>query len=84
MSGMNLVFFNFFSGSQLHDFDVSVRDNFHKTMCGHFTGAANTGQRIVFWCPHNTVGRYVHVQIVSGTESVLSPAEILVWGVHEH
>ena len=44
-------------------------------LCGHFTGAANTGQRIVIWYPYNTVGRYVQVQIVSGRGSVMSPAE---------
>ena len=74
---------SFFSGSQLHDFDVRVGENIHNMeLCGHFTGAAHTGQRIAIWCPHNTVGRYVQVQIVSGTGSVMSPAEILVWGVH--
>lgn len=50
--------------------------------CGHFTGHASTGQRIAVFCPHNTVGRFVQLQIVSGNANVLTPAEVLVWGVH--
>nr|XP_022301099.1 uncharacterized protein LOC111109310 [Crassostrea virginica] len=70
-------------GHQLHDFDARVGDTIHHMhLCGHFTGVAYNGQRIAIWCPHNTVGGYVQVQIVAGSASVLSPAEILVWGVH--
>lgn len=70
-------------GNQLHDFDVKVGENIHDMeFCGHFTGHAFTGQRIATFCPHNTMGRYVQLQIVSGNSNVLTPAEVLVWGVH--
>lgn len=68
-------------GNQLHDFDIRVGENIHDMIfCGHFTGHAFTGQRIATFCPHNTVGRYVQLQIVSGNVNVLTPAEVLVWG----
>ena len=77
------IVISFFSGSQLLDFDFLIGDNIHDMeLCGHFKGAANTGQRIAIWCPHNTVGRYVQVQIVSGSGNVMSPGKILVWGVY--
>nr|XP_022301119.1 pentraxin fusion protein-like [Crassostrea virginica] len=68
-------------GHQLHDFDARVGDTIYDMhLCGHFTGVASNAQRIAIWCLHNTVGGYVQVQIVAGSTSVLSPAEILVWG----
>lgn len=45
-------------------------------------GHASTGQRIAVFCPSNTTGRYVQIQIVAGNSNYMSPAEILVWGVH--
>ncbi|XP_062580859.1 uncharacterized protein LOC134242755 [Saccostrea cucullata] len=66
---------------QLHDFDVRVgKSIYDMDLCGHFTGSTNVGQRIGIWCPSNTVGRYVQLQIVMGWTNVLSPAEVLVWG----
>lgn len=49
--------------------------------CGHFTEHASTGQRVAVFCPHKTMGRYVQLQIVSGSSNVMAPAEVLVWGV---
>lgn len=71
-------------GDQLHDVDFTVGENIHDMhFCGHFTGHASTGQRITVFCPHNTVGRYVQLQTVNGNSNVLTPAEVLVWGVRE-
>uniref|UniRef100_A0A8W8M0C3 Fucolectin tachylectin-4 pentraxin-1 domain-containing protein n=2 Tax=Magallana TaxID=2171616 RepID=A0A8W8M0C3_MAGGI len=69
-------------GNQLHDFDIKVGENIQDMhFCGHFTGHAFKGQRIATFCPHNTVGRYVELQIVNGNFNYLTPAEVLVWGV---
>ncbi|XP_062570122.1 uncharacterized protein LOC134232192 [Saccostrea cucullata] len=66
---------------QLHDFDVKVGQNTHTMhLCGHYTGYAKLGERIAMWCPADTVGRYVKIQITSGVSNVLTPAEVLVWG----
>lgn len=72
-----------FLGNQLHDVDFKVSKNIDEMMdfCGHFTGHASTGQRIAMFCPYNTTGRYVQLQIVAGNSNVLTPAEVLVWGV---
>lgn len=70
-------------GNQLHDVDIRVGETIHNMeFCGHFTGHASTGQRIAVFCPSNTTGRYVQLQIVAGNSNYMSPAEILVWGVH--
>lgn len=80
--GLNRYFCTF-SGYQLHDVDFRVGMKIHKMhLCGHFTGHASTGQRIVVFCPSNTTGRYVQLQIVAGNSNLMSPAEVLVWGVH--
>lgn len=69
-------------GNQLHDVEFKVGKTIHHMeFCGHFTGHAFTGQRIAVYCPHKTVGRYVQLQTVSGSSNVLTPAEVLVWGV---
>lgn len=72
-----------FLGNQLHDVDFKVSKNIDEMMdfCGHFTGHASTDQRIAMFCPYNTTGRYVQLQIVAGNSNVLTPAEVLVWGV---
>lgn len=68
---------------QLHDLDVNVGDTINDMhLCGHFTGHTNIGGRVAVWCPHNTRGRYVQIQIVAGNLNSLTPAEVLVWGVH--
>uniref|UniRef100_A0A8W8M092 Uncharacterized protein n=1 Tax=Magallana gigas TaxID=29159 RepID=A0A8W8M092_MAGGI len=68
---------------QLHDLDVKVEDTINDMhLCGHFTGHTNLGGRVAVWCPHNTRGRYVQIQIVAGNLNSLTPAEVLVWGVH--
>uniref|UniRef100_A0A8W8LZM6 Fucolectin tachylectin-4 pentraxin-1 domain-containing protein n=2 Tax=Magallana gigas TaxID=29159 RepID=A0A8W8LZM6_MAGGI len=70
-------------GYQLHDVDFRVGMKIHKMhLCGHFTGHASTGQRIVVFCPSNTTGRYVQLQIVAGNSNYLTSAEVLVWGKH--
>lgn len=54
------------------------------TTCGHFTGPVRTtGQQVSVWCPYETKGRYVKIQIIKGTNNALTPAEVLVWGT-EH
>lgn len=79
----NAFFTAFTSGSQIHDLDVRVGSNRHNMkLCGHFTGHASLGQRIAFWCPSKTTGRYVKLQIMAGHVNRLSPAEVLVWGLH--
>lgn len=76
-------YFGTFSGYQLHEVDFRVGMKIHKMhLCGHFTGHASTGQRIVVFCPSNTTGRYVQLQIVAGYSNYLTPAEVLVWGKH--
>lgn len=70
-------------GNQLHDVDIRVGETIYDMeFCGHFTGHASTGQRIAVFCPSNTTGRYVQLQIVAGNSNFMSPAEVLVWGVH--
>eukprot|EP00105_Crassostrea_gigas_P013600 XP_011429960.1 PREDICTED: fucolectin-like [Crassostrea gigas] len=69
-------------GTQLHDVDFKVGENIHDMYrCGHYTGPTVKGQRIAVFCPHNTIGRYVQIQITKGHTNHLSPAEVLVWGV---
>lgn len=75
------MFFSF-SGDYLHDVEFRVGETIHDMeFCGHFTGHASTGQRVAVFCPHKTMGRYVQLQIVSGSSNVMAPAEVLVWGV---
>lgn len=70
-------------GNQSHDVAIRVGETIHNMeFCGHFTGHASTGQRIAVFCPSNTTGRYVQLQIVAGNSNFMSPAEVLVWGVH--
>lgn len=79
----NAYFTAFTSGNQIHDLDVGVGSGpRNMELCGHFTGHASNGQRIAFWCPSNTKGRYVKLQIMAGNSNYLSPAEVLVWGLH--
>ncbi|XP_052676765.1 pentraxin fusion protein-like [Crassostrea angulata] len=69
-------------GNQIHDLDVRVgSDPRNMKLCGHFTGHASNGQRIAFWCPYNTKGQYVKLQIMAEQVNRLSPAEVLVWGL---
>lgn len=49
--------------------------------CGHVTGHTSTSQGIAVFCPHNTVGRHAELQTVSGSSNVLTPADVLAWGV---
>lgn len=78
----NAYFTAFTSGDQIHDLDVRVgSDPRNMKLCGHFTGHASTGQRIAFWCPYNTKGQYVKLQIMAEQVNQLSPAEVLVWGL---
>lgn len=78
----NAYFTAFTSGYQIHDLDVRVGSDPHNMkLCGHFTGQASNGQRIAFWCPFNTKGRYVKLQIMAGQVNALTPAEVLVWGL---
>lgn len=50
--------------------------------CGHYTGPTTAmGQRIAVFCPQDTIGRIVQIQIVKGNSNYLSAAEVLVWGV---
>ncbi|XP_061186216.1 fucolectin-like [Saccostrea echinata] len=67
---------------QLHDLDIKVGKSVHDMyLCGHYTGTPKVvGQRIAVWCPSDTVGRYVQIQIIMGWKNVLSAAEIIVWG----
>lgn len=72
----------FFSSNQLHDIDFTVGKNIHNMhFCGHVTGHTSTGQGIAVFCPHNTVGRHAELQTVSGSSNVLTPADVLAWGV---
>lgn len=83
---LNIYIYTYSSlGNQLHDVAIRVGEtilNMHMEFCGHFTGHASTGQRIAVFCPSNTTGRYVQLQIVAGNSNFMSPAEVLVWGVH--
>ena len=75
--------YGFCAAKQLHDIDVKV-GNFTRRMrmCGHFSGDTGLiGGRMAVFCPTPTVGRYVQIQIVKGDNNVMSPAEIVVWGV---
>lgn len=73
---------SYFSGYQIHDLDIKVGEKtYDMTLCGHFTGPASTGQRIAVFCPYKTVGRYVEIKIVGGNSNILSPGEIIVWGL---
>ncbi|XP_061186886.1 fucolectin-7-like [Saccostrea echinata] len=66
---------------RLHDVDVKVGKNvYYMHFCGHFMGPTKAGQRFSVWCPSKTYGRYVQIQIVEGSENILDPAEVAVWG----
>ncbi|XP_062567282.1 fucolectin-like [Saccostrea cucullata] len=70
-------------GGRLHDVDVRVGKtaNFNDmVLCGHFHGPAHVGEKFSVWCPSETVGRYVQIQAVGGSETYLDPAEVAVWG----
>nr|XP_034306116.1 fucolectin-7-like [Crassostrea gigas] len=69
--------------NQLHDVDFKVGGSIHHMhRCGHYTGPTTAkGQRIAVFCPRNTIGRYVQIQITKGPSNYLTPAEVLVWGV---
>ncbi|XP_061187403.1 fucolectin-like [Saccostrea echinata] len=68
-------------GGRLHDVDVKVgKRPYLMGFCGHFSGPTKIGQKFSVWCPSNTIGRYVEIQIVGGSENVLDPAEVVVWG----
>ncbi|XP_062595638.1 fucolectin-like [Saccostrea cucullata] len=67
---------------RLHDVDIRVGNDLHAMhLCGHFTGPSTRGgERIAVFCPYNTFGRYVEIQIVEGWNNYLSVAEVIVWG----
>ncbi|XP_062595648.1 fucolectin-1-like [Saccostrea cucullata] len=67
---------------RLHDVDIRVGNDLHDMhLCGHFTGSCSrSGERIAVFCPFNTFGRYVQIQIVEGWNNYLSVAEVIVWG----
>ncbi|XP_061186475.1 fucolectin-like [Saccostrea echinata] len=67
---------------RLHDVDIRVGNDLHDMhLCGHFTGSCTrSGERIAVFCPFNTFGRYVKIQIMEGWNNYLSVAEVLVWG----
>ncbi|XP_062603783.1 fucolectin-like [Saccostrea cucullata] len=70
-------------GGRLRSIDVKVdKEPCSDSMvfCGHFCGPANVGEKFSVWCPSNTTGRYVHKQVVGGSETYLDPAEVAVWG----
>lgn len=71
----------FLSAGRLHDVDFivwSCPDHLHS--CGRYIGPAKTGERIVVFCPKNTVGHFVQLQIVKGEKNEISPVEVRVWG----
>ncbi|XP_022300963.2 fucolectin-like [Crassostrea virginica] len=71
-------------GKQLHNFDVKFGKHKHDLRrCGHYSRETHAGQRVAFWCPGNSVGRYVLIRIAGGRPSYLSVAEVLVWGIPE-
>lgn len=49
--------------------------------CGQFTVHASTGQQVAIFCPYNNTEQYVQLQIMAANSNVLTPAEVLVWGV---
>lgn len=77
------MFLQSFTVGQLHDVDFKVGDDIHDMQgCGHYTGPTTAmGQRIAVFCPQDTIGRIVQIQIVKGNSNYLSAAEVLVWGV---
>ncbi|XP_052695116.1 uncharacterized protein LOC128173466 [Crassostrea angulata] len=66
---------------RLHDVEFTVwscPNRLHS--CGRYIGPAKTGERIVVFCPKNTVGEFVQLQIVEGEKNEISPMEVRVWG----
>lgn len=71
---------NFLSEDRLHDFEFKVGSSpDHMRSCGRYTGSTKLGQRIAVFCPANTLGQFVQLQIVEGEKNKMTPAEVLVW-----
>ncbi|KAK3109005.1 hypothetical protein FSP39_020805 [Pinctada imbricata] len=69
--------------SRLHDIEVtiaSVKKDFNM-LCNTFKGPGVASEIVVLNCPPQSRGRYVKIQIIEGSDNVLSLCEVKVMGL---